>query len=700
MIGIISSSLINLPTVTENQLTDFKSLTEIASVSNPAPSTAPKIVRLITTTREGKQYRIDFDTESKDWQMAQDSPSITIEEVLNVVEITADEQEYLDQNRVINAKGNVTIRFANGVLTADEVQVNLKTRIAVATGDVTLERGEQILKGEKFEYYFVQNQGVITQARGVINQDTLAQDIDFDLEGEGAVGFRPQPQANQPTRQVRSIDGINFVLGSTDDISVLQRRLGTPFMESGGKVTKLRFEADRVEFDGENWTAKGISVTNDPFSPPDIEVRADSARLENIAPQRDKLTTTNSRVVFEQGLTAPLFFNELIFSPRRRRPALFSFGFDGEDLGGLYFERDFNLYDDNNIVLSITPQFLIQRAFLPDSIRDQNIPNPDDNGGILNPSSYGLVVKLDWAFDERTELISTVNLTGLDLNNIGNRLRGNGTIERKIGNLNNPYTLTGSFSSRERLFNGSFGFQTVEQSIGAVITSPLIRLGEGRYSFTYQGGIQNITAETDRPALFNNNNQNRLTNLTRSQVAGIINGSIPLWEGKALPPTPELGLKYTPAPLTPFLNFTTGLTAIASHYSSSDLQTSIIGTVGLQGQIGNFSRKSFDYTGFNMSYSQGFGDGNSPFLFDRFADNRVLTMGLSQQIYGPVRGGVQTYLNLDSGETISTDYILEYSRRSYGVLLRYNPILEIGSVNFRLSNFNWSGDTQPFQPES
>jgi len=118
--------------------------------------------------------------------------------------------------------------------------------------------------------------------------------------------------------------------------------------------------------------------------------------------------------------------------------------------------------------------------------------------------------------------------------------------------------------------------------------------------------------------------------------------------------------------------------------------------VGLQGQFGNFSRKTFDYTGFNVTYSQGLANSNSLFLFDRFADTRVLSVGLNQQVYGPVRAGFQTFINLDTDEAISTDYILEYSRRAYGILLRYNPVLEIGSVNFRISNFNWSGDTTSF----
>jgi hypothetical protein len=69
-----------------------------------------------------------------------------------------------------------------------------------------------------------------------------------------------------------------------------------------------------------------------------------------------------------------------------------------------------------------------------------------------------------------------------------------------------------------------------------------------------------------------------------------------------------------------------------------------------------------------------------------------LTWGITQQIYGPIRVGVQSSLSLNDSEEISTDYFIEFSRRTYNILLRYNPVLEIGSINLRISDFNWSGN--------
>jgi hypothetical protein len=138
------------------------------------------------------------------------------------------------------------------------------------------------------------------------------------------------------------------------------------------------------------------------------------------------------------------------------------------------------------------------------------------------------------------------------------------------------------------------------------------------------------------------------------------------------------------------------VTGTTSYYTSGDNQSTLIGTIGLIGQIGHFSRPFLDYTAFNISYSQGFNSGLSPFLFDRSVDNKVLSAGISQQIYGPFRLGLQTSVNLDTGQESSTDYTVEYSRRTYGITLRYNPVLELGGFTIRISDFNWTGGTDPF----
>lgn len=272
-------------------------------------------------------------------------------------------------------------------------------------------------------------------------------------------------------------------------------------------------------------------------------------------------------------------------------------------------------------------------------------------------------------------------------------------IEQRVGNLNNPYKFAVEYNFRDRLFNGSLGFQTVRNSIGGVVTSPNIAIGNTGVTLRYQGSIQNISADTDVPELLPADRDDDLINLTRYQAAAFLNKNFSIWRGDALPSTQEQGLRYTPVPTVPYLDLFTGISGVTSLYSNSDSQLSLEGTIGIQGQLGHFSRSWLDYTGFKISYSQNIRGDESPFLFDRLVDRQILSLGITQQIYGPFRLGFQTSLDLEDNDTISTDYLLEYSRRTHNLILRYNPVLEIGSFSLRISDFNWQGNSRPFKDQ-
>ncbi|NEO28420.1 MAG: DUF3769 domain-containing protein, partial [Kamptonema sp. SIO4C4] len=282
------------------------------------------------------------------------------------------------------------------------------------------------------------------------------------------------------------------------------------------------------------------------------------------------------------------------------------------------------------------------------------------------------------------------------LEDFEDNFRSSVRLRHLIGPLNKPHTLTAEYSFRDRLFNGSLGFQTVQTSFGAVLTSSNIVLGDTGINLRYQGGIQVINANTDRLDLLPEERENNRITLTRYQGVASLGRNFTLWRGEGLPPTPTEGLRYTSRPVVPFLQLTTGVTGLASLYSSDDTQEALTGNIGLRGQIGHFSRPFLDYTGFNVTYSQSAVGGLSPFLFDRIVDRRRLSFGITQQIYGPFRLGFQTSLNLDSNEEISTNYTLEYSRRTYNIQLRYNPVVGLGSFLIRIGDFNWLGTGEPF----
>jgi lipopolysaccharide export system protein LptA len=601
-----------------------------------------------------------------------------------IVEVIADRQEYDQERRIVTAEGNVVVRFDGAVIDADTLRINLDNLIAVGEGNVALTRGNQIFQGQRFTYNFIQDSGDLENGKGELYIPTTATDFAFSPSlptdiTPGGVPSRPlsyRLRANQPLTGVNSPGGIEFGASGQSDA----RNVSVP--NSGGVLKRLRFEAQYIEFYPRGFQAQDVRITNDPFSPPELEIRAAKVTVTREAPLIDRVTTQGQKLVFDQKVVVPIPVNsrKIDRRPRQVNPTIVSVGFDNGRRGGLFIERAFEPINNDQTRWTITPQFYVQRAV--------------ENGGNV-ANLFGVNTKLNAVLSPKTVVEGTGELTSFDFDRVEDTLRGSLRLRQSLGNVN-PYTLSLESSYRDRLYNGSLGYQTVQSSIGGIITSPILPLGKSGINLSYQGGAQYINSNTDRQNLLSPLRKNDRISLSRLQGSvSLING-IKLWEGKPLPATAKEGLKYTSNPVVPYLQAIAGITGTTSYYSSGDNQSTVTGTIGLIGQIGHFSRPFLDYTGFNVSYSQGTNSGLSPFLFDRSVDNKVLSAGISQQVYGPVRLGLQTSINLDTSKEISTDYTLEYSRRTYGITLRYNPVLQLGGFSIRISDFNWTGGTDPF----
>lgn len=628
------------------------------------------------------------------------TPIAPAEKELGVIELIADRQEYDSTRKIIYAQGNVEMRFANAILLADRLRVNMNDRLAVAEGAVVLKRGDQTIRGQRFEYYFVQDSGVIFNANGEIFQPSTGQDFSPGLPTDLANQTVPNQTlsdrlaANQPLQQIAPAQGFGFSAGTSFNTNNINQ--GTSGGLRGGKINRVRFQAEQINFDKNGWVADNIRLTNDPFSPPELEIKAKNATFRNIAPQVDEVRMSDSQVIFDQENSVPTFQDRLILDRRSRQPGAISFGYDGKDRGGLYIQSNVTLIDNDAVHFEINPQFLIQKALFPSAFPTEPSFNVlDTQNGVLSPGVFGAVTDLEVNFDPRTNFNTRGSFSSFDFTQLENNVRANVTLQRLVGDLNSPYDLRLEYNYRERLFNGTLGFQTVNNSYGAIAVSPEISLGNG-LTLSYQGSIQNIQAATDQYNLLPPNPTNNLVTLMRYQAAASVRNYTNLWLGEVLPPTPEEGLKYTPNQIQPYLQLQTGVTGVASYYSSGNSQPSLTGSIGLVGQFGHFSKPYLDYTGFSLIFSQALRGSQSPFFFDRYVDTQTLSWGLTQQIYGPVRFGAQGSINLGTNQEISTDYFLEYSRRSYNILVRYNPVLEVGSINLRISDFNWSGNPGPF----
>lgn len=601
------------------------------------------------------------------------------EEFASQLQLTADYQAYDPVTQIVTAQGNVVLKLNDAVIEADELWLNLVNRYALADGNVLLTRGAQIVRGSQAEYNFIQQSGTVSDAVGTLYLPDIAGDLRSPLDAPDA------PSQTSPTATRRAYDAIGSPIQVSGDGSVQIATSSDAATTGGtdGNLRQLRFETDELTFDVEGWRAEAVRITNDPFSPPELELRTDSLWLRNLSPTQDELLLKRPRLVFDNGFSLPLLRSRILLSrgtvnPDDLSPVPASFGIDGSERGGFFLGRQIPLLTTERARFSITPQFLLAKALSGES------------GSFISLDNFGVTSDLSAQVGSRTNITGSFELTSLNFADFTEKLRTNVRAEQLIGD----HRLAVQYSYRERLFNGSLGFQDVQSSFGAVLLSPDITLGENGPTLTYQASAQLINAQSDRADL---RAESGRASLGRYQVSAALRKNFNLWRGEPKPPTQAEGLRFTPQPVVPYLDLTTGLRATGTYYSSGDFQDNLVAEIGLVGQIGHFSRNFADYTRFNVSYSQSFiGGADSPFLFDREVDRNILSLGLTQQIYGPFLAGFQTALSLSEDRAINTFYTLEYSRRTYGILLRYDSSQNTGSVGFRLSNFSWLGDSDPF----
>lgn len=595
---------------------------------------------------------------------------------VDLVEVKADQQDF-DQNRqLVSARGNVLIRFRQSVVDANYAVLNLTTRQLLAEGDVSLKRGNQVLRGTRMDYNLAEQTGVINNAYGEVDLRKSSQDFSLLSPTElNYGGMMKEPLSDRLAREVslrgvKSAGGLTVVLGGGQQLSA---------PKISGEVSRLRFFAERIDLlpDGSR-IATNLRLTNDPFSPPELELRARQATIKPLGNSQSEIVTTPTQFVFDQGLKISTLAQRQVLGPDRRNGQCLGTGYDYTDRGGFYLQCVLEPEIHPSIRLTLIPQFFIQRSW-------------DLYGGSpFHYDNFGFVGRVSARFGPTSELSGRINV--LSFNFGEEEIRGRLQFQQLV----EKHTLSGQYAYRERVFNGSLGQQTVRTLAGVLLTSPQFILGDSLIRFNYQAGYHFINSETDQSNLILPGNTTGRVSTYRFQASAGLKRIFQLWRGTPLPRTATQGLRYTKDPVVPGINFTVSAVGVTSLYNNGYHQNSLTGTVGLEGQFGHFSRNYLDYTAFSISYSQGLLDGFSPFFFDRYVDQKVLGLGFSQQIYDGWRFGVQTSRNLDTGYIFSTDYILEYSRRTYGLILRYNPQRQIGTFNLRITDFNWNGSPEPF----
>jgi len=107
-----------------------------------------------------------------------------LQRLREAVKVDADSLEYSEAEAKVIAKGNVHIVMENRSLFADEVTVDLDDQVMVATGNVVLMEGLNRLQGDRLEYNYRTNLGVITHASAFLEPGVSFSGVEIRREGE------------------------------------------------------------------------------------------------------------------------------------------------------------------------------------------------------------------------------------------------------------------------------------------------------------------------------------------------------------------------------------------------------------------------------------------------------------------------------------------------------------------------------------
>ncbi len=107
-----------------------------------------------------------------------------VKELKSIVRLEADELERRERDKLTIARGDVRIQMEDRALYADEVELDQVQEVVRAKGRVQLIEGARRLEGERFEYRYRTNTGVMYQARGAVPPATAFRGVEIHKEGE------------------------------------------------------------------------------------------------------------------------------------------------------------------------------------------------------------------------------------------------------------------------------------------------------------------------------------------------------------------------------------------------------------------------------------------------------------------------------------------------------------------------------------
>lgn len=468
-----------------------------------------------------------------------------------------------------------------------------------------------------------------------------------------------------------------------------------------GTISRWRLQAGKLRLTPTAFSGERVAFSNDPFTPAQSWLDSQDVVGTLQANGDTVIKAGRNEVVLDERLRIPARRQTLIQKKQEEVENPWVVGVDRDDRDGVFLGYNTRIGLRQGGQLILQPQFLVERAI--DGNTD-SYPYPWESAGDgaeKQPAKagdvFGFLARLQTTvlgFETNARLdISTFNP-----DNFANGTRSLAELKRDLlwPWLGNPeLRLFGAY--RFRTWNGTLGEQDVYSAFGGFIEKEGNLPNWGRLSSNYiwRAGFGSFQSDE-----FDTNN---LTDHWRASAIGSLNVSLPIWTGKAAPPTPLEGFANTSQPVVPGLSLNANLQGTLAYYGSGTNQNTLSLTGGPTLTLGHFVKPFLDYTQLTVTGGGTLRQGQSPFSFDRAVDLGTLGVGLTQQIVGPLvfNGGVGFNVDPQSsnyGEITNSYVELRWQRRSYEVGIFYSPYDGLGGLRVKLNDFNFGGPGVPFVP--
>ena len=466
--------------------------------------------------------------------------SLLVAKAENQQELIIQSDKQSEISDVIYAEGNVSVSYRGRILKADKLIYDKSNKKIEAKGNITFILGDQIFRVSQLEYSFISEKGYLLDVKGVINTNTLIDDISS-----------------------------NFSLSDSKKLENLIDLNKKEVINTPENVQNWLFFTEKMTIDGDKWKSKKAIFSNDLLELKQAKLAINS--LE-VFPINEKLRFKSSLnyLILDEKVSIPFWLGNRNFDSKKGQPSnTWNFGYENLDKDGYFIGRRINSIDINDdFVLDLEPQFLIQRSLKGYTKSFVNKGESITSDRVKRNSSF------EDYFALKSQIKGTIknwdleiekNLNSLDFDKFSDAFRFKTELSKEIDLLDSKWEKSFYGIYRERVWNGSLGEAEIYSGYGSKLQKENTWITDGiKKSEFLSLGLANITAE----AL---NTKNLVTNL-KGNLFYSLDQKFPISIVHPQKKAIDVSYKYIPQPITKGLSLNTKLVASYSFYENGDHQ--------------------------------------------------------------------------------------------------------------------------------